>query len=75
MTIAMPTNQELQVLEALRAHRRKHRAGLPLQSSAHIEHHRIINYRAKNIRCGSKDRGILEVHHYPKCMYLYLDCL
>ena len=37
MTIATPTNQELQVLEALRAHRRKHRAGLPLQSSAHIE--------------------------------------
>ena len=37
MTMITPTNQELEVLEALRAHRRKHRAGLPIQDSAHIE--------------------------------------
>ncbi len=37
MTTITPTNQELQVLEVLRAHRRKHRAGLPIRASAHIE--------------------------------------
>jgi uncharacterized membrane protein len=31
------TNQELQVLEVLRAHRRRHREGLPIQISAHVE--------------------------------------
>ncbi|MBT8526439.1 DUF1003 domain-containing protein [Polynucleobacter paneuropaeus] len=37
MKTATPTIQELQVLETLRAHRRKHRAGLPIQISTHIE--------------------------------------
>jgi uncharacterized membrane protein len=37
MNTVSPTNQELEVLETLRAHRRKHRAGLPIQASAHIE--------------------------------------
>ncbi|MEY4277528.1 MAG: hypothetical protein RI975_794 [Pseudomonadota bacterium] len=37
MTIAAPTNQELQVLEILRAHRKRHRQGLPSQISAHAE--------------------------------------
>lgn len=37
MTTAMPTNQELQALEILRAHRRRHREGLPIKISAHIE--------------------------------------
>jgi uncharacterized membrane protein len=37
MAIASHTNQELQVLEVLRAHRRRHREGLPVQISAHVE--------------------------------------
>ena len=37
MTTAMPTNQELQALEILRAHRRRHREGLPIKISTHIE--------------------------------------
>jgi uncharacterized membrane protein len=37
MTIAIPTNQELQVLDALRAHRKRHRQGLPTQITAHVE--------------------------------------
>ena len=37
MTKAIPTNQELQVLDALRAHRKRHRQGLPSQFTAHIE--------------------------------------
>ena len=37
MTTAIPANQELQVLETLRAHRRKHRARIPLQISNHID--------------------------------------
>jgi uncharacterized membrane protein len=37
MTTAIPANQELQVLETLRAHRRKHRARSPLQISNHID--------------------------------------
>ena len=37
MTTAIPTNQELQVLDALRAHRKRHRQGLPTQNTAHVE--------------------------------------
>ena len=37
MTTATHNNQELQVLEVLRAHRRRHREGLPTQISSHIE--------------------------------------
>ena len=37
MTIVAHNNQELQVLEVLRAHRRRHREGLPTQISSHIE--------------------------------------
>jgi uncharacterized membrane protein len=37
MTTVLPTNQELEVLEVLRAHRRKHRTGLPIKVSDHIE--------------------------------------
>jgi uncharacterized membrane protein len=37
MTTAIPANQELQVLETLRAQRRKHRARLPIQISTHID--------------------------------------
>ena len=37
MTTAIPTNQELQVLDALRAHRKRHRQGLPTQITAHVE--------------------------------------
>ena len=37
MAIATPNTQELKVLEALRAHRRRHREGLSSQISAHIE--------------------------------------
>ena len=37
MTTATHINQELQVLEVLRAHRRRHREGLPTQISSHIE--------------------------------------
>jgi uncharacterized membrane protein len=37
MTITSPTDQELKVLESLRAHRRRHREGLPIQISAHVE--------------------------------------
>lgn len=37
MTTATPTNQELQVLEILRAHRKRHRQGLSTQITAHVE--------------------------------------
>ena len=37
MSKVTPANQELEVLETLRAHRRKHRAGLPSPISTHIE--------------------------------------
>jgi len=37
MTSAIPTNQELQVLEVLRAHRKRHRQTLPAQITAHVE--------------------------------------
>ena len=37
MTTTIPTNQELQVLDALRAHRKRHRQGLPTQITAHVE--------------------------------------
>ncbi len=37
MTSVAHNNQELQVLEVLRAHRRRHREGLPTQISSHIE--------------------------------------
>ena len=37
MTTATPANQELPVLEALRAHRKKHRKELPAQITTHIE--------------------------------------
>jgi uncharacterized membrane protein len=37
MTIATSTIQELQVLETLRAHRKRHRQGLPVQMTAHVE--------------------------------------
>jgi uncharacterized membrane protein len=37
MTITTHTNEELKVLEVLRAHRRRHREGLPIQVSAHVE--------------------------------------
>ena len=37
MTTAVPTNQELQVLDALRAHRKRYRQGLPTQITAHVE--------------------------------------
>ena len=37
MTTTIPTNHDLQVLEALRVHRKKHRKELPAQITAHIE--------------------------------------
>jgi uncharacterized membrane protein len=37
MTTTTHTNEELKVLEVLRAHRRRHREGLPIQVSAHVE--------------------------------------
>ena len=37
MIIHVPTNQELQTLEALRIHRRAHRASIPAQISGHVE--------------------------------------
>jgi uncharacterized membrane protein len=37
MKAITPTNEELQILEALRAHRRKHRKGFPIKISSHIE--------------------------------------
>jgi len=37
MTTATPNNQELQVLEALRDHRKRHRQTLPNQITAHVE--------------------------------------
>jgi uncharacterized membrane protein len=37
MTFVAPTNQEMQILEFLRAHRKRHRQGLAHQISAHIE--------------------------------------
>lgn len=37
MAINLPTNEELQILEALRVHRRKHREGLPKEIAAHFD--------------------------------------
>lgn len=37
MMTATPSNPELHILEVLRAHRRKHRAELPLHIATHIE--------------------------------------
>ena len=37
MTTSKAVNQELQVLETLRAHRKRHRQGLPTQITAHVE--------------------------------------
>jgi uncharacterized membrane protein len=37
MKAITPTNEELQILEALRAHRRKHRKGFPTKISSHDE--------------------------------------
>lgn len=37
MKAITPTNEELQILEVLRAHRRKHRKGFPTKISSHIE--------------------------------------
>lgn len=37
MKAITPTNEELQILEALRAHRRKHRKGFPTTISSHIK--------------------------------------
>lgn len=37
MVIVTDTNQDQQVLNVLRAHRRRHREGLPIQISAHVE--------------------------------------
>ena len=37
MTTSTAVNQELQVLETLRAHRKRHRQGLPTQITAHVE--------------------------------------
>ena len=37
MKAITPTNEELQILEALRAHRRKHRKGFPTTISSHIQ--------------------------------------
>jgi uncharacterized membrane protein len=39
MTITTPSTEELQVLEALRAHRKAHRQGFPHQISKHVESH------------------------------------
>ncbi|MGV0962339.1 MAG: DUF1003 domain-containing protein [Polynucleobacter sp.] len=37
MTSITPTTEELQILEALRIHRRKHRKGFPSKISSHVE--------------------------------------
>jgi uncharacterized membrane protein len=37
MTTLTPTTEELQVLEALRTHRRRHRQGFPSKISSHIQ--------------------------------------
>jgi uncharacterized membrane protein len=37
MTATTPTTKELQVLEALRAHRRRHRQGFPAKISSHVQ--------------------------------------
>ena len=37
MTATTPTTKELQVLEALRAHRRKHRQDFPAKISSHVQ--------------------------------------
>ena len=37
MKAIAPNNEELQILEALRAHRRKHRKGFPTKISSRIE--------------------------------------
>jgi uncharacterized membrane protein len=37
MTATTPTTKELQVLEALRAHRRRHRQGFPDKISSHVQ--------------------------------------
>jgi len=38
MTTLTPTTEELQILEALRAHRRKHRQGFPSKISSHVQY-------------------------------------
>jgi uncharacterized membrane protein len=37
MTVTTPTTKELQVLEALRAHRKRHRQGFPNKISSHVQ--------------------------------------
>jgi uncharacterized membrane protein len=37
MTAITPTSEELQILESLRSHRRKHRKGFPSNISSHVE--------------------------------------
>ena len=37
MTVTIPTTKELQVLEALRAHRRRHRLDFPAKISNHVQ--------------------------------------
>jgi uncharacterized membrane protein len=57
MTTTTHTNEELKVLEVLRAHRRRHREGLPIQVSAHVEQlsgtlttgHKISDLVAKTV--------------------------
>jgi uncharacterized membrane protein len=41
MTAMIPTTEELQVLEALRAHRRSHRQGFPSKISNHVQDARL----------------------------------
>jgi uncharacterized membrane protein len=48
MTALTPTTKELQVLEALRAHRRKHRQDFPSKISSHIQ------YAAEDLTAGQK---------------------
>ncbi len=37
MKVIATTNEELQILEALRVHRRRHRKGFPIKISSHVE--------------------------------------
>jgi uncharacterized membrane protein len=48
MTTLTPTTKELQVLEALRAHRRKHRQDFPSKISSHIQ------YATESLTAGQK---------------------
>lgn len=48
MAVLTPTTKELQVLEALRAHRRKHRQDFPSKISSHIQ------YAAVKLTVGQK---------------------